>query len=159
MYIEQILKDEKTSLNNLFFYSQQFYLAQSNRLYLRLFNTYQYFLNQLSLILKHEVNVNNETEYQSNYNATEDIIRFEISKEKMKELLALRQICASDIHCLDTSSKQCLKALCLKTCLHNKVTDNSPETQLTLDELNLTGSTLPIEKYDVDLYLLKRRCK
>lgn len=48
-----------------------------------------------------------------------DMLRFEISSEKMHSLLSTRQLCATDVHCLDTSSKQCLQALCLKTCLLN----------------------------------------
>ncbi|MEE9424640.1 MAG: hypothetical protein V3V18_06640 [Methylococcales bacterium] len=48
-----------------------------------------------------------------------DTLRFEISSEKMNCLLLNRQICATDIRCLDANSKQCLKTLCLKTCLRN----------------------------------------
>lgn len=48
-----------------------------------------------------------------------EVFRFEISTEKLSALLLSHQICAADIRCLDTRSKQCLKALCLKTCLHN----------------------------------------
>jgi len=48
-----------------------------------------------------------------------DVLFFEISSQKMQELLAHRQICAADVRCLDTESKQCLKKLCLKTCLYN----------------------------------------
>lgn len=47
-----------------------------------------------------------------------DTLRFEISAEKMNQLLAQRQICAADIRCLDVGSKDCLKALCLTTCLY-----------------------------------------
>lgn len=47
-----------------------------------------------------------------------DSLRFEISIEKMNELLSQRQICAADIRCLDINSKQCLKDLCLNTCLY-----------------------------------------
>ncbi len=54
-----------------------------------------------------------------------DVLRFEISSEKMNILLSNRQVCAADIRCLDANSKQCLKMLCLRTCLHN------PQTPLT----------------------------
>jgi len=45
-------------------------------------------------------------------------LRLEISYEKLNDLLANHKICAEDIRCLDAHSKQCLKKLCLKTCLH-----------------------------------------
>ncbi len=48
-----------------------------------------------------------------------DVLRFEISSEKMHSLLSTRQNCATDVHCLDVRSKQCLQTLCLKTCLLN----------------------------------------
>ncbi len=47
------------------------------------------------------------------------MLRFEISSDKLNELLLKRQICAADIRCLDANSKQCLKMLCLKTCLRS----------------------------------------
>ena len=46
-----------------------------------------------------------------------NMLRFEISSGKLNELLLKRQICAADIRCLDSHSKQRLKMLCLKTCL------------------------------------------
>lgn len=48
-----------------------------------------------------------------------DVLRFEISSDKINILLSNHQICAADIRCLDANSKQCLKTLCLKTCLRN----------------------------------------
>jgi hypothetical protein len=48
-----------------------------------------------------------------------DMFRFEISSDKLNELLLKREICAADIRCLDANSKQCLKKLCLKTCLRS----------------------------------------
>lgn len=54
------------------------------------------------------------------YNKQEiEMLRFEISSKKLNTLFLNRQICAADIRCLDTNSKQCLKKLCLKTCLRN----------------------------------------
>lgn len=44
-------------------------------------------------------------------------IRLEISIEKINELLKLKQICAADIRCLDSNSKQCVTKLCLQNCL------------------------------------------
>ncbi len=46
-----------------------------------------------------------------------EVLRFEIRLEKMNFLILNHQICAADIRCLDENSKQCLKKLCLKTCL------------------------------------------
>ncbi len=42
-----------------------------------------------------------------------------INTQKMTELLVNHQICVADICCLDKNSKDCLKSLCLKTCLQN----------------------------------------
>jgi len=49
----------------------------------------------------------------------QEMLRFEISYKKMDDLFLNHQICVADIRCLDENSKQCLKKLCLKTCLHN----------------------------------------
>ena len=46
-----------------------------------------------------------------------NVLYLEISSEKINTLLAQRMICASDVRCLDTNSKQNLQDLCLKTCL------------------------------------------
>ena len=72
------------------------------------------------------------------------VIRFEISAEKMNELLVHRQICAADIRCLDTSSKQCLKKLCLKTCLYK--TQQCRQASQILDEFDLADLPKQIEK-------------
>jgi hypothetical protein len=53
-----------------------------------------------------------------------DIIRIEVSSAKMNDLLARHQICAADVRCLDIKSKQCLKKLCLETCLYNTKSSN-----------------------------------
>ncbi|WP_341326898.1 hypothetical protein [Methylotuvimicrobium sp. KM2] len=45
-------------------------------------------------------------------------IRIEIDPEKIQLLLANRQLCAADFHCLDQASHRCIRELCLKTCLH-----------------------------------------
>lgn len=47
-----------------------------------------------------------------------DMLCVEISSEKINQLLRQRLICAADIRCLDQNSKQCLKKLCLSTCLY-----------------------------------------
>lgn len=46
-------------------------------------------------------------------------LNISINRQKMTELLENHQVCAADISCLDKSSKECLKSLCLKTCLRN----------------------------------------
>jgi hypothetical protein len=60
-----------------------------------------------------------KTKSQAGIKQEIDVLRFEISSAKMNNLLLNRQICVADIHCLDANSKQCLKILCLKTCLRN----------------------------------------
>ncbi len=54
-----------------------------------------------------------------------DVLFFEIISQKMQKLLAHRQICAADVRCLDADSKQCLKKLCLNTCLYNASWDQT----------------------------------
>ena len=49
-------------------------------------------------------------------------LRLEISAEIINKLLALRQLCAEDVRCLDNRSQQFLKDLCLKTCLYPSTT-------------------------------------
>lgn len=46
-----------------------------------------------------------------------ELLRLEISAEKISCLLSTHLICAADLHCLDNRSQQCLKKLCLKNCL------------------------------------------
>ena len=47
-------------------------------------------------------------------------LNISINIQKMTELLANQQVCVEDICCLDKNSKDCLKSLCLKTCLLNR---------------------------------------
>ena len=49
----------------------------------------------------------------------EETVKVEIKASTLKRLLEARQVCATDFHCLDYSSKQCIKELCLQTCLVN----------------------------------------
>ncbi len=44
-------------------------------------------------------------------------VQVAIRTEKLQQLLALKQICAADLQCLDGSSKCVLRELCLNTCL------------------------------------------
>ncbi len=44
-------------------------------------------------------------------------LKLEIKASTLRRLLETRQVCASDFHSLDCSSKQCIKELCLQTCL------------------------------------------
>ena len=44
-------------------------------------------------------------------------VKLEIKASTLKRLLEARQVCATDFHCLDCSSKACIKKLCLQTCL------------------------------------------
>ena len=46
-----------------------------------------------------------------------EVMSLEINAEIIQTLLEQRIICAADVRCLDESSKQCLKKLCLNTCL------------------------------------------
>lgn len=44
-------------------------------------------------------------------------IRIEIDPEKIQFLLATRQLCAADFHCLDQAFHRCIRELCLQTYL------------------------------------------
>jgi len=44
-------------------------------------------------------------------------LRFEIHVKKLHALFSQQLICAADIRCLDNSSKNCLRTICLKTLL------------------------------------------
>ncbi len=60
-----------------------------------------------------------KTKNQADNKQEIELLRFEISSKKLNTLFLNRQIGAANIRCLDANSKQCLKRLCLKTCLHN----------------------------------------
>jgi len=47
----------------------------------------------------------------------EQTVRVEMKASTLKRLLEKRQVCANDFHCLDYYSKECIKRLCLQTCL------------------------------------------
>ena len=44
-------------------------------------------------------------------------IRLEMKASTLKRLFEQRQLCASDFHCLDYTSKEQVKELCLKNCI------------------------------------------
>ena len=44
-------------------------------------------------------------------------VKLEMTASTLKRLLETRQVCAADFRCLDCSSKECIKKLCLQTCL------------------------------------------
>lgn len=46
-------------------------------------------------------------------------LRCEMHVKKLRTLFSHQLICAADIRCLDSSSKNCLRTICLKT-LHLK---------------------------------------
>ncbi len=129
MPVYQILKDEKSSLINHPYYRDNALQRWGGKTYSCLLHFYQKIIKRQPLSLKKpsesksfekENILNNLT---GNSDLT-DIIRIEISSAKMNELLARHQICAADVRCLDIKSKQCLKKLCLKTCLYNTKSSN-----------------------------------
>lgn len=60
---------------------------------------------------------NNLMQEKSNFYDKPCPIRIEIDPEKIQLLLANRQLCAADFHCLDQVSHRCIRELCLKTCM------------------------------------------
>jgi hypothetical protein len=78
----------------------------------------------------------NKPDYLVKRNETSNHLRFEISAEKMNELLAHRLICAADVRCLDNNSKQCLKKLCLTTCLYKGASRSDIGGAIKIEEYN-----------------------
>lgn len=87
-------------------------LADEETLKVDLFSNWQFLARKQAKLL-------HETRRHVTSKQEVDVLRFEISSEKIQSLLSNRQIVATDLHCLDAKSKQCLQALCLKTCLLN----------------------------------------
>lgn len=149
MQVSQILKDEKVSIIEfLCFYIDTFQLRNA-RFLANWQSHYRFLIKRLAFKIKKQSRLkHSEKEKNVNYLAAEreqtNSLLIEICSEKMNTLLAQRQICAADIRCLDTSSKQCLKSLCLKTCLYNTAHSN-PAPQL-LDELKPAASLPQIKK-------------
>ncbi len=91
-----------------------------------------YLVTLLRRIIKRLFNIKSQfqpTELSINNSITpikhNDMLCVEISSEKVSQLLTQRLICAADIRCLDQNSKQCLKKLCLSTCLYPSPLCNS----------------------------------
>lgn len=149
MYLNPTLEQEKTSIPSLSSYRTKNFLTKMDTIYFPIIYFYHFFIQRFrfDLIKRPEPGLlkqENEMDYLADNKTTTDILRLEISSEKMNELLAQRQICAADIRCLDTNSKKCLKNLCLKVCL-NKVTYSNREPQL-LNDFNLSDSHFQIGK-------------
>lgn len=53
------------------------------------------------------------------FSEKDGVLNLEISSTLIKTLLSQRLICAADVKCLDVGSKECLKKLCLNTCLYS----------------------------------------
>ena len=47
-------------------------------------------------------------------------VRVEVTEEIMVRLLTAGQVCAADLRCLDCESKQCLRRLCLESCVKSR---------------------------------------
>ena len=122
MNLDQVLQNEGESGLNTYLYKKTFVKQKSHVFYFQLITLYRLFFRKLLAGVKREMStqsLENDSYCLVNAKETNNHLRFEISTEKMNELLAHRVICAADIRCLDANSKQCLKALCLKTCLYN----------------------------------------
>ncbi len=150
MYIDQALKSENTSIINLPDFREGANHNGKEKPYNRLINFFR-LIKILPINLRRHAGFSlfkkeQKFDFVNDKKESDGAIRFEISSEKMNELLLQRQICAADIRCLDTNSKQCLKKLCLKTCLY-KPKYNEPAPQL-LGDFNRVDSQRKLEKYD-----------
>lgn len=91
---------------------------------------YTFFINQLSHFRKKIIYsklrlLDSDQKTVTQYKTK--VLSIEISSEKMEMLLTFHHICAEDVRCLNTNSKQCLQKLCLKTCLKNKHCNQCPD--------------------------------
>ncbi|MCF6204754.1 MAG: hypothetical protein L3J59_13980 [Methylococcaceae bacterium] len=121
MHTNQILKREEASIFSLFLAKEDFSYKKIDGFSSQLLRLYR-LIKRLPFNLTKQIKfIFSKKEKKADFISREvsNVIRFEISAEKMNELLVQRQICAADIRCLDINSKQCLKKLCLKTCLYN----------------------------------------
>ena len=148
MYVEQILKGEKTSMIAVLFCRGAALQITTENVYFYLFSFFRFSIKRrrFNLTKQSGARLLEEDNLDCGSGNTErkDSLRIEICSEKMNALLAQRQICAADIHCLDTKSKQCLQELCLNTCLY-KSRHSNPAFQ-RLDDLNVADSHRQIEK-------------
>ncbi len=139
MYVEQTLKGEKTSMIAFLFCRGAAFQIRTENIYFYLFGFFRFSIKRLRFNLKKHSGARlleeDNLDCGSGNTERKDSLRIEICSEKMNTLLAQRQICAADIHCLDTKSKQCLQALCLNTCLY-KSRHSNPDSQ-RLDDLNV----------------------
>ncbi len=119
MNVDQTLKDKNTPLIDFPIYEEIPFKKQKNKFFSNLISFYFCLIKQLPYPRTKRLNSNaliiNNTK----------ILHVEICSKKIYELLVQGQICASDIRCLDSNSKQCLKKLCLKTCLYKTSIPNS----------------------------------
>ena len=123
MSLGYVLKDEGASKSSLFLYKKKYKQKKSRYLFFcKLIYCLTFFKNILSSIRKQLNAELAESKFDLLVDPKKEMeghLRFEISMEKMNELLAHRLICAADVRCLDANSKQCLKILCLETCLYS----------------------------------------
>jgi len=68
------------------------------------------------------------------------MLRFEISSDKLNELLLKRQVCAADIRCLDAQSNQGLKMLCLKTCLRSASCYSESKQDIMMERIDIPAA-------------------
>ena len=134
MYVELVLKSEKTSIIDFFCFRKKVLKERIKNLYFYLVSLFRFSTKQLSVNLKiqsesRQLKKTTNLYFLSDNIEKPDVLHIEISSEKINELLAQRLICAADVRCLDAESKQCLKKLCLKTCLYN-TKSHTPVLQL-----------------------------
>ncbi|MCK5829309.1 MAG: hypothetical protein KAH20_03315 [Methylococcales bacterium] len=142
MFTNQTLKREKVLKINSLLSSEKFFLIQKEKFSFIPLKINSPFVSWLSFSLRRQFNFfKKEIRFSAkNSDKSSKTLHIEISSKKMNELLEQQKICAADIRCLDVNSKQCLKLLCLKTCLHNtKYSNSQPKA--------LSKLPLPIDSY------------
>lgn len=97
MNLDQVLQNEGESGLDTYLYKK------SHVFYFQLITLYRLFFRKLLAGIKREIgtqSLENDSYCLVNAKETNNHLRFEISTEKMNELLAHRVICAADVRCI-----------------------------------------------------------
>ena len=72
------------------------------------------------------------------YKTQHELIQLEVSLEKLESLFSKGEVCASDVHCLNCESKDCIWSMCLACC--------ADRMNCQLKDESISKSCLPIIK-------------
>ena len=76
-----------------------------------------------------------------------DLVQIEVSLDKLEELFSKGELCAADLHCLNSKSKECIWNICITSCANKmgcKLNNNSI-SKSCLSSINNYNNNLNIE--------------